>query len=360
MARHPLQHAIVASGFMADAAQRDAIRQLRKLYDALCDSETASAGVLARLLGKRNHSVRGLYLWGGVGRGKTHLTDLLYDVLPINKKLRLHFHRFMRQVHSELAKLKNMENPLQLVGERFAERTRVLFLDEMHIVDITDAMLIHGLLSALFERGIILVTTSNSPPRELYKNGLQRDRFTPAIRLLEQYTLVFELAGDTDYRLRTLRSAEIYHSPLDAAARACLVKNFDEMAAIQRFGGTDIIINERAIPIVRCAEGVVWFEFLQLCDGPRSKDDYIEIATLFHTVIVANVPCMSERDNDQARRFVTMIDEFYDRNVKLVASAAAEPEMLYTGESLVFEFTRTASRLREMRTVDYLSRKHLP
>jgi cell division protein ZapE len=357
--RHPLQHAIVASGFVADAAQRDAIRQLRKLYDALCDSETASSGLLAKFFGKHNHSVQGLYLWGGVGRGKTHLTDLLYDVLPIKKKLRLHFHRFMRQVHVELGKLKNVESPLLRVGESFAARTRVLFLDEMHIVDITDAMLIHGLLSALFERGITLVTTSNSPPHELYKDGLQRDRFAPAIQLLEQHTTVFELAGDTDYRLRTLRNAEIYHVPLDETAPGSLAKNFDDMAAIQRYSGTDISVNERAIPIVRCAEGIVWFEFVDLCDGPRSKDDYIEIARLFHTVIVANVPCMSERENDQARRFVTMIDEFYDRNVKLVVSAAAEPEELYTGERLVFEFTRTASRLREMRTVDYLSRKHL-
>ena len=360
MARHPLQHAIDASGFVADAAQRDAIKQLRKLYGGLCASETAAQGFLAKYFGRREQTVQGLYLWGGVGRGKTHLTDLLYDVLPIKKKLRLHFHRFMRQVHNELARLKNVENPLDRVGENFAGRTRVLFLDEMHIVDITDAMLIHGLLSALFSRHVTLVTTSNSPPRELYKDGLQRDRFNPAIDLLEQHTAVFELTGDLDYRLRTLRSAEIYHFPLDAGAQQCLAKNFDDMAAIQRYGGTDITINERIIPIVRCAEGIVWFEFHDLCDSPRSKDDYIEIACLFHTVIVANVPRMGERENDQARRFVTMIDEFYDRSVNLVASAVVEPEQLYSGKRLAFEFTRTASRLREMRTVDYLSRKHLP
>lgn len=359
MQRHPLQHALTASGFVPDAAQREAIRHLRKLYDALCASETENTGLLAKLFGAGDHAVKGLYLWGGVGRGKTHLTDLLYDVLPIKKKLRLHFHRFMRQVHTELRRLDNVENPLQRVGETFAGRTRVLFLDEMHIVDITDAMLIHGLLNALFERQVTLVTTSNSPPGELYRDGLQRERFLPAIQLLEQHTTVLELAGDLDYRLRTLRSAEIYHSPLDAAADTCLAKNFDDMAAIQRFGGTDIIINERAIPIVRCADGIVWFEFENLCDSPRSKDDYIEIAELFHTVIVANIPHMSDRENDQARRFVNLIDEFYDRNVKLVASAAAAPEGLYQGERLAFEFSRTVSRLREMQTLDYLSHKHL-
>ncbi len=360
MARHPLQHAIHASGFVADAAQREAIKHLRRLYDGLCEAENVNPGLLHKLFGRRREHVQGLYLWGGVGRGKTHLTDLLYDVLPIKKKLRLHFHRFMRQVHNELRRLQNVENPLEHVGDSFAERTRVLFLDEMHIVDITDAMLIHGLLSALFSRHITLVTTSNSPPHELYKDGLQRDRFRPAIALLEQHTHVFELAGDMDYRLRTLRSAEIYHHPLDAAAHACLAKNFDDMAAIQRYSGTDIAINERTIPIVRCAEGIVWFEFDDLCNSPRSKDDYIEIARLFHTVLVANVPCMGERENDQARRFVTMIDEFYDRNVKLVVAAAAPPDALYSGERLAFEFTRTASRLQEMQTVDYLARKHLP
>ncbi len=356
---HPLTHAIRASGFQPDPAQRDAIRHLRRLYDDLV-ATGGEQGLLARWFGKRRTTVQGLYLWGGVGRGKTHLTDLLYDILPINKKVRLHFHRFMQQVHRELRKLGPVERPLEHVADGFADRTHALFLDEMHVIDITDAMLIHGLLEALFRRDVTLVTTSNTPPSDLYRNGLQRERFVPAIRLLETHTEVVELGGDTDYRLRTLQRAEIYHTPLDAAAHTCLAGNFDEMAAIQRFGGADVTINERAVPVVRCAEGVVWFEFGEICEAPRSKDDYIEIARLFHTVILANVVCMGERDNDRARRFVNLVDEFYDRNVKMVISAEALPEQLYTGERLAFEFTRTASRLREMQTVEYLGRKHLP
>lgn len=303
--------------------------------------------------------VRGLYLWGGVGRGKTCLVDAFFETLPIPGKQRLHFHRFMQRVHGELKSLGNRADPVDTVARRLSE-ARVLCLDEFYVSDITDAMLLHKLLGGLFDNGVTLVTTSNTPPDDLYRNGLHRHLFLPAIDLIKQHLEVCHLDGDTDYRLRSLEKAELYHVPLDEAADSRLNEAFESVSPDEgRIDGALEIMGRR-IPVVREADGVVWFRFADLCDGPRSQLDYVEIARLFHTVLVSGIPAMDESRENQARRFMALVDEFYDRKVKLIVSAAAPPEDLYRGKWLAFEFQRTLSRLREMQSHEYLARPHLP
>ncbi len=335
---------------------------LERLYDEL-RAPAANGGVLNRWLDarrqRRRPAPRGLYLWGGVGRGKTHLMDLFFEALPFEHKLRLHFYSFIRRVHHELNAIRDTEDPLELVAKSFADRARVLCLDEMQVTDITDAMIMAGLLNGLFDRGVVLVTTSNIEPKALYKDGLQRARFLPAIDLIEANTDVVFFGGDTDYRLRTLEHAEIYHTPVDEEAQRSLEQSFHALSCVEHPHAAEIEINQRLIPVVLWDEGVVWFEFSDLCDSPRSKEDYIEIARTFHTVLVGNVPALDDAMNDPARRWIQLVDEFYDRNVKLIVSAAARPPELYTGRRLAFEFERTVSRLQEMQTHEYLARPHL-
>ena len=360
---HQYQVSLKERGFVADAAQLGVLERLVGLHQDLLTAPTAAVGLkkfLSRLRGHQLEPVKGLYLWGGVGRGKTYLFDLFYEYLPFEEKLRLHFHRFMQLVHDELKVLKHVSQPLDIVARHMAAKARVLCLDEMHVNDITDAMLIYGLLKGLFNRGVTLVTTSNIPPDELYKDGLQRASFLPAIDLIKQYTEVINMDGGVDYRLRTLDRAEIYHTPLDAAAAACLEKNFHDLAAVERPKVKFILINNRKISVERWADGIVWFTFDALCNTPRSSMDYIEIARYFHTVLVASIPQLDEHSINPARRFVNMVDEFYDRNVKLIITAEVVPDELYQGVRLEFEFTRTVSRLREMQSHDYLARPHLP
>jgi len=315
--------------------------------------------------GSRNtRPSRGIYLWGGVGRGKTYLVDAFYDSLPFEEKMRMHFHRFMRYVHAELRVLTERKDPLELVADRFANEVRVFCLDEFHVADITDAMLLGNLLRALFQRGVVLVTTSNEEPDRLYWNGLQRDRFLPAIALLNENTVVMNVDGGIDYRLRALQRAEIYHSPLDPGALENLQQTFLEIApAIGEVGGgvvsAGVEIEGRVIDTVREADGVVWFRFEDLCGGPRGPGDYIELGRCYQTVLLQDVPQMDANRDDEARRFVTLIDEFYDRNVKLIISAEQEPEHLYIGTRLAKTFLRTVSRLNEMRSHEYLARAHL-
>ncbi len=319
------------------------------------------AGIFA-LFGRsaQTRTIKGLYFWGGVGRGKTFLMDLFYEELETTQKKRLHFHRFMREVHRQLRDLQGEPNPLRKVAASFAAEAKVICFDEFFVSDITDAMLLAGLLDELFRLGVTLVATSNVAPDHLYENGLQRRKFLPAIELLNTYTRVHNLDGGVDYRLRALESAEIYHFPLDDTAESGLVSAFRSLSPDE--GKPDIIlpIEGRNIATRRCGDGVAWFDFSALCDGPRSQNDYIELAKLFQTVLVGNVPRMDEKKEDQARRFISLVDEFYDRNVKLIISAETHILDLYHGNRLTFEFQRTESRLQEMQSKEYLAREHKP
>ncbi len=349
--------------FSEDPAQHFAVRHAQALYDRIVADHRQNRGITTWiknfLLRKKRDPIKGLYLWGGVGRGKTYLVDCFYDCLPIRAKQRIHFHRFMQMVHHELKQLKKVKNPLVHVARKFVRSTRVLCFDEFHVTDITDAMLLGGLLKALFERGVILVTTSNESPDELYSGGLQRDRFLPAIEIIKQNTTVLNVDSGIDYRLRFLDTAEIYHYPLDEAANMMLGGNFEHIAPDEGRDNVVLKIEGRQIKTIRCADGVVWFDFPAICDGPRGAADYIELARQYQTVLISNVPQLTDNDNDQVKRFMTLVDEFYDRNVKLILTAAEEPEALYTGARLAREFQRTTSRLQEMRTHDYLAKPHL-
>lgn len=351
-------------GFSHDPAQEEAVQHLQNLFEALvaaADSASESRVTLLNRFSRRGQTsepVRGLYFWGGVGRGKTYLMDLFFECLPFEQKTRTHFHRFMRHVHRELTDLKGQKEPLEQVAQRLSAETRVLCFDEFFVTDITDAMILGGLLDQLFQRGVTLVATSNIQPDGLYENGLQRQRFLPAIDLLKQHTQVVNVDGGVDYRLRTLQRAEIYHSPLDVAADESLMESFQNLAPEEARQGVEVEIENRTIRARWCADDVVWFDFTELCDGPRSQNDYIEIARCFHAVLVSNVPQMGAQQDDQARRFINMVDEFYDRNVKLIISAERDIPELYAGGNVAFEFERTRSRLLEMQSHEYLARGH--
>ena len=303
--------------------------------------------------------VPGLYLWGDVGRGKTFLMDLFFATLPLERKTRIHFHRMMGDVHDRLQAIVDTEDPLDQVAADIARQVKVLCFDEFFVSDIADAMILGRLFEGLFRRGVTLVATSNSRPADLYRNGLQRERFLPVIDLLETHTQVLELGGDTDYRLRLLQQAGTYLTPADDDADARLGHYFLEIASGDVVVGRVLDILGRGIRTERCAKGVAWFDFKDICDGPRSQQDYIEIARWYPTVIVSNIPVLTADQENQARRFVALVDEFYDRKVKLMVSAAAKIETLYAGPKLTFEFQRTTSRLIEMQSTAYLHVPHL-
>jgi len=352
------------SDFLKDAAQADAVQRLQTLYDKLVEAESERGKAMTKLRRKlkkgREEPVKGLYFWGGVGRGKTYLMDTFFESLPFKRKMRVHFHRFMQRVHQELKNFKGEKNPLDLVAKKFADETRVICFDEFFVSDIGDAMILATLMGGLFKRGVTLVCTSNIVPDGLYKDGLQRARFLPAIALVKKYTDVVNVDGGVDYRLRTLEQAELYHSPLDEEADASLRSSFDALAVEAGKHSKSMEINGRKIPAQAHADDVVWFDFKDVCDGPRSQNDYIELARQFHAIIVSNVPVLGGEKDDQSRRFVNMIDEFYDRNVKVIISAAAPITELYSGGRLSFEFERTESRLLEMQSQEYLEAPHKP
>ena len=364
MPKQKYEHALKTKKLCPDKGQLYIVKQLEALENRLISSQTSqSASLLRKMLGRirqsnTNHGpIKGLYIWGSVGRGKTHLMDLFYECLPTDEKMRLHFHRFMQEVHHQLSLIKEEENPLELVAEHFRSRASVICLDELFVSDIGDAMILAGLLSALYKRGISLVTTSNCHPDDLYKDGLQRQKFLPAIELIKSNNEIAELRGDTDHRLGFLEQAEIYHFPLDQNADEVMRENFLNVSHEPGNENEVLIIEDRKIQSIRCAEGVVWFEFSELCEGPRSAADYIKIARCFNTVLISNIPILSQAD-DLAKRFITAIDEFYDRNVKVIISAEADAHELYTGHKLSFEFKRTVSRLIEMRSTHYLGQAH--
>jgi cell division protein ZapE len=304
-------------------------------------------------------AIRGLYVWGGVGRGKTFLMDLFFETLAVEQKHRAHFHRIMKDVHDRLRALGDIEDPLAAVARDMAAGARVLCFDEFFVSDIGDAMILGRLLQGLFDQGVTLVATSNTRPDELYRDGLQRQRFLPAIDALNRYTRVVELTGDKDYRLELLQQAGTYFTPDDERARARLREFFNESASSRVEEHHELEVNGRALEARRCAKGIAWFDFRALCDGPRSQADYIEIARWYPTIILSGVPELDEYHENQARRFIALVDEFYDRRVKLVVSAARPPDALYSGNRLRFEFERTVSRLIEMQSLEYLHLPHL-
>ena len=350
--------------FLHDAAQENAVSLLERLYQQLlpvsAESREGLRGWLRRLRNVPVEPVIGLYLWGGVGRGKTYLMDTFFDCLPFEHKMRVHFHRFMQRVHADLARLEGEKNPLDLVAEGLSQEARVLCFDEFFVTDIADAMILGELMKALFARGVTLVATSNIEPGQLYKNGLQRQRFLPAIDMINRYTQVVNVDAGVDYRLRALQQAQLYHYPLDKTAEKSLRESFDRLAPDGGMHWERLKVNKRYLTTRCLAKDAVWFEFAELCDGPRSQNDYIELAKVFHTVLISGIPEFDADKDDQARRFINLVDEFYDRNVKLVLAAAMPLLELYAGGKLEFEFQRTISRLQEMQSFEYLAREHRP
>lgn len=347
---------VAAGRWQDDPAQRAVLGHFDRVQADLAALRTPS--LWQRLRGAAPEAPRGLYLWGRVGRGKTFLCDLLYDAVPIEAKRRVHFHRFMQDVHAQLRELDGRADPLEEVAAQLASQLRLLILDEFVVGDIGDAMILGNLLRALFKRGVTLVTTSNTPPQELYRDGLQRERFLPAIALIEQHCEVVELVSPQDWRLRALRQAPVYYTPPDAQAERHMLSAFQRVARGEVRADATLVINDRPIAARREADGAVWFAFDELCEGPRSVADYIEIARSWHTILVSGVPQFTPLTEDAARRFIELVDEVYDRGVKLVLSAAAPIVELYDGERLRAEFSRTESRLIEMQSEDYLAREH--
>jgi cell division protein ZapE len=346
-------------GHLEDQEQLRVVEALQKLQQQVLDGTSLAARLRQLLPGSSPNRPRGIYLWGGVGRGKTFLMDLFFDTLDVENKKRIHFHRMMRDIHARLKSLGDVADPLGHVATAIAAETRVLCFDEFFVSDIADAMILGRLLEGLFDRGVILVMTSNAQPADLYRNGLQRERFLPAIALLEEQTDVIELAGGTDYRLKLLQEAGTFLTPAGEAANVSLQHYFEEIASGEIVEKHVLNVLDRNIQTERCAKGVVWFDFLEICDGPRSQEDYIEIARWYPTVIVSDMPVLDRDAEDPARRFIAMVDEFYDRKVKLIVSAATDIDSLYRGDRLQFEFARTSSRLTEMQSNDYLHAPHL-
>ncbi|ASM04177.1 AFG1 family ATPase [Serratia ureilytica] len=365
------QQALDAGEYQADEVQRRAVTQLDRIYQALLQKPAVSApagglrGKLSRLLGKGGDTapqrpVQGLYMWGGVGRGKTWLMDMFFHSLPGDRKMRLHFHRFMLRVHEELTELQGRENPLEIVADGFKAETDVLCFDEFFVSDITDAMLLATLLQALFARGITLVATSNIPPDDLYRNGLQRARFLPAIDLINEYCDVMNVDAGIDYRLRTLTQAHLYLTPLSDQTRETLDRMFVKLAGKAGEDAPVLQINHRPLQAIRSVDGVLAVDFHTLCEEARSQLDYIALSRLYHSVILYNVRVMGPLKENTARRFLALVDEFYERHIKLVIGAEASMFEIYQGVQLKFEFQRCLSRLQEMQSEEYLKLPHLP
>ena len=345
--------ALAARGYSPDPAQLRAVDALERCAREWGNYKLKRSNSLKKLI---NHPdiPRGVYMYGGVGRGKSFLMDCFYNAVPLQRKARLHFHEFMREVHRELSDLKGTANPLDVLGQRMAQRYKLICFDEFHVADITDALILHRLLIALFDNGVGFVTTSNFKPDDLYPGGMHRDRVLPAIALLNESLELVNVDNGTDYRSLTMESVQLYHTPLGPQADVAMTAAFDALAESQ---DEDPVLNieARQIPAWRKAGGIVWFNFKTLCGGPRSQNDYLEIASRFHTVLLSDVPHMPVRMASEARRFTWLIDVLYDRRVKLVMSAEVAPDALYTEGPMAHEFPRTVSRLREMQSKEYLA-----
>jgi cell division protein ZapE len=351
--RQLYEAALAERAYASDPAQLRAIAALERCEDEWIAYRARRGNAVTKLL-MRPPIPRGVYMWGGVGRGKSFLMDCFFQSVPLTRKTRLHFHEFMREVHRELQDLKGTVNPLDELGKRIARRFRLICFDEFHVADVTDAMILHRLLDAMFANRVSIVTTSNFPPDGLYPNGLHRDRILPAIELLKSRLEVINVDAGTDYRQRTLEQLQMYHCPLGHAAEVAMERAFERLAEA-RDEPAVLQIEHREIRALRRAGGVVWFDFRTLCGGPRSQNDYLELASRFHTVLLSNVPQMSPRLASEARRFTWLVDVLYDRRVKLVLSAAVPPEQLYTEGPLAHEFPRTVSRLAEMQSAEFLA-----
>jgi len=354
------QKAIDNGNLSADSHQQEVLKELQQVYNQLIvDTSSLQQSSFASLFIRpkiKKRAQAGLYLWGGVGRGKTHMVDYFYNQLPIKKKLRLHFHRFMQLVHEELKLLEGVADPLKQVANNLANKARLLCLDELHVIDITDAMLLGRLFQHLFDMDVALVTTSNFHPDDLYRNGLQRERFLPVIKLLKEHTKIIEMGGEFDYRKKALQEIGFYYLSSNSDSDQKLEEHFHRLSGVELHQDrTDIIINSRKIPVRMWNAEVVWFDFNDLCNTPRSTEDYTQIATFFRTILISNIPVMDSSMEDAARRFINMIDTFYDMHINIVVSADAEPERLYTSTKLIFEFKRTASRINEMQSQNYIS-----
>ena len=344
---------LAARGYQSDPAQLRAVEALDRCASEWADYKARRSNSLKKLI-NRPEIPRGVYMFGGVGRGKSFLMDCFYNVVPLKRKTRLHFHEFMREVHRELSDLQGTVDPLDELGRRISMRYKLICFDEFHVADITDAMILHRLLAALFQNGVGFVTTSNFKPDDLYPDGLHRDRILPAIALLNQKLEVISVDNGTDYRRRTLEQMRLYLTPNGAAADKEMRKDFERLAESADENPV-LHIESREIHARRKAGGLVWFDFKTLCGGPRSQNDYLEIATQFHTVLLSDVPHMPVRMASEARRFTWLVDVFYDRRVKLIMSAEVPPEALYTEGPLAHEFPRTVSRLNEMQSGEFLA-----
>lgn len=351
--RSEYESELKARGYTSDPAQLRAVDALERCATEWAAFKEKRSNPLKKLINRPDIPL-GVYMHGGVGRGKSFLMDCFYTAVPLKRKTRLHFHEFMREVHRELRELQGTVNPLDELGRQIAKRYRLICFDEFHVADITDAMILHRLLAALFDNGVGFVTTSNFHPDGLYPNGLHRDRILPAIALLKQNLKVISVDNGTDYRRRTLEQVRLYHTPLGAAADAEMKETFERLA--ESHDESPILhIEARQIHARRKAGGVVWFDFKTLCGGPRSQNDYLEIAAQFHTVLLSDVPHMPVRMASEARRFTWLVDVLYDRRVKLIMSAEVAPEALYTEGPLAHEFPRTVSRLNEMQSAEFLA-----
>ncbi|EKT59153.1 cell division protein ZapE [Providencia rettgeri] len=365
------QQALADGNYQPDDVQKLAVERLDKIYQQLVNATSSTlqdkpSGLkqrFNRLLGKTSTApvvpIQGLYMWGGVGRGKTWLMDMFYESLPGTRKLRLHFHRFMKKVQEDLMALQGQENPLDIIADEFKKQTDVLCFDEFFVSDITDAMILGTLLEGLFARGITLVATSNIIPDNLYRNGLQRARFLPAIEQIKKYCDVMNVDAGIDYRLRTLTQAHLFLSPINHENRQHLDEVFVKLAGKEGEVNPVLEVNHRKMPAIRAAEGVLAIGFKVLCEEPRSQNDYIYLSNCYHTVLLYDVPVMGTNDENSARRFLALIDEFYERKVKLVINAEVPMESLYQGQLLAFEYQRCLSRLQEMQSEEYLKIPHL-
>ena len=353
------EQTLAERGYQSDPAQQRAVNRLQRYYDDWVHYKALRSNALKKLL-NRPEVPRGVYLWGGVGRGKSFLMDAFYATVPVVRKTRLHFHEFMRSVHRELEEVKGMQDPLDEVARRISRRYRLICFDEFHVSDVADAMILYRLLLKLFEYGTSFIMTSNYEPSTLYPDGLHRDRVLPAIELIQKRMDVLDVDAGVDYRRRTLEQVQSYQYPLDDKANAALQQTFDKLADTHPEKNPVLHIEHREIKALALAGTVVWFDFATLCGGPRSQNDYLELASRFNAVILSGVPRMGPRHQSEARRFTWLIDVFYDHKVKLIMSAQCPPEELYTEGAFANEFQRTVSRILEMQSKEYLEseRRH--